>query len=69
MWVPWQFQLFPEIQLASLFIVDWYYNHRISIPAYAIEQQLQRSGVPKNEMSLIFKNDARSLSCHYVALF
>jgi hypothetical protein len=39
-------------------------NHRINIPAYAIEQRWQ-SDVPKNEMllmSLIFKNDARSLA-------
>jgi hypothetical protein len=35
--------------------------HRISIPAYAIEQQCWQSGVPKNEMSLMslmFKNCA-----------
>jgi hypothetical protein len=31
------------------------YSHRISIPAYAVEQQWWQSGVPKNEMSLIFK--------------
>jgi hypothetical protein len=35
--------------------------HRISIAAYAIEQQWWQSGVPKDEMSLIFKNNARSL--------
>jgi hypothetical protein len=39
---------------------DWL-NHRISIPAFDIEQQWWQSGVPKNEMSLIFKYDARSL--------
>jgi hypothetical protein len=40
-------------------------NHRISIPAYAIEQQEWQSGVPKNEMSLmslIFNNDASSIA-------
>jgi hypothetical protein len=34
-------------------ICDYVYhslNHRISIPAYAIEQQLWQLGVPKNEM-------------------
>jgi hypothetical protein len=47
------------------------YNHKISIPAYAIEQQYWQSGVPKNEMSLmslIIKNDARSLAGR-VAIF
>jgi hypothetical protein len=36
-------------------------SHRMSIPAYAIEQQWRQSGGPKNEMSLmslVFKNDA-----------
>jgi hypothetical protein len=37
-----------------------YVYTRISIPAYAIEQQWGQSGVPKNEMSLTFKNNARS---------
>jgi hypothetical protein len=36
--------------------------HRISIPAYTTEQQWWQSSVPINEMSLIFKNDARSLA-------
>jgi hypothetical protein len=39
--------------------------HRISIPAYAIEQQWWQLGVSKNEMSfisLVFKNDARSIA-------
>jgi hypothetical protein len=41
------------------------FSHRISIPAYAIEQRWWQPGVPKNEMSLmslIFKTDARSLA-------
>jgi hypothetical protein len=29
------------------------YKHRISIPAFAIEQQWWQLGVPKNEMSLM----------------
>jgi hypothetical protein len=29
--------------------------HRIGIPAYAVEQQWWQSGVPKNEVSFIFK--------------
>jgi hypothetical protein len=39
-------------------------HHRISIPAYSIEQQRWQSDVPENEMSLlslISKNDAHSL--------
>jgi hypothetical protein len=46
---------------------------RISILAYAIEQQWWQSGVPKNEMSLVI-NFQKWCSlfckaCHYVALF
>jgi hypothetical protein len=44
------------------------FMHRISIPAYAIEQQWSKNDM--SLMTLIFKNDARSLqACHYVALF
>jgi hypothetical protein len=35
--------------------------HRIKIPVYATEHQWWQSNVPKNKMSLIFNNDARSL--------
>jgi hypothetical protein len=44
---------------------DAYFEHRISIPAYATEQQWWQSGVPKNLMSLvslIIKNDAFSIA-------
>jgi hypothetical protein len=47
-------------------------DHRITIPAYAIEQEWWQLGVPKNEMSLlslILNNDTHSLVKHYVALF
>jgi hypothetical protein len=40
-------------------------HHRISIAAYAVEQQWWQSGVPKNEMSLMsfmLKNYARSFA-------
>jgi hypothetical protein len=53
-----------DFYLYLLLILD-ILNHRISIPAYAIEQQWWQSDVANNEMSLmslIFKNVARSLA-------
>jgi hypothetical protein len=50
---------------SSFFRTPDCHHHRISILAYAIEQQRWQLGVPKNEislMSLAFKNDARSLA-------
>jgi hypothetical protein len=50
--------------------IDVIVLHTISIPAYAIEQQWRQSRVPKNEMSLIIKSDARFLArCVTMRLF
>jgi hypothetical protein len=40
------------LRTRTLMFIFWN-AHRISIPAYAVEQQRRQSGVPKNEMSFM----------------
>jgi hypothetical protein len=53
-----------HIQIHSRYLSSYWFNHRITIPAYAIEQQWWQSDVQKMKYHqwLIFKNDARSLA-------
>jgi hypothetical protein len=53
-------------ELSMLKLTIGYSDHRISVPAYAIEQQWYRGFKKWKVINVVFKNDARSL--HGVSL-